>query len=73
MNRKTFWRLIDDAREASGDDHERLVELLVLALARHQPEEIARAALFLATEESSFITGAELFVDGGRNQILASR
>ena len=30
-----------------------------------QPEEIARAALFLASGESSFMTGSELFVDGG--------
>ncbi len=29
------------------------------------PDEIARAALFLATEDSSFITGAVLAVDGG--------
>jgi NAD(P)-dependent dehydrogenase (short-subunit alcohol dehydrogenase family) len=32
-------------------------------------EEIATAALFLASADSSFITGAELFVDGGTAQI----
>src|SRR6478609_365359 len=30
-----------------------------------QPEEIARAALYLASDESSFMTGSALLVDGG--------
>jgi len=30
-----------------------------------QPEEIASAALFFASDESSFVTGADLLVDGG--------
>jgi NAD(P)-dependent dehydrogenase (short-subunit alcohol dehydrogenase family) len=32
-------------------------------------EEIAKAALFLACDDSSFVAGIELFVDGGRGQI----
>lgn len=34
-----------------------------------QPEDIAKAALFLASDDSTFITGIELFVDGGAGQI----
>ncbi len=34
-----------------------------------QPEEIATAALFLASHDSSFVNGIELFVDGGTAQI----
>ena len=33
------------------------------------PDEVASAALFLASDQSTFITGIELFVDGGSAQI----
>jgi NAD(P)-dependent dehydrogenase (short-subunit alcohol dehydrogenase family) len=33
------------------------------------PNEIAAAALFLASDDASFVNGAELFVDGGQAQV----
>jgi len=34
-----------------------------------EPEEVAKVALFLASDDSSFVTGIELFVDCGRGQV----
>lgn len=34
-----------------------------------EPDEIAKAAVFLASDDASFVNGIELFVDGGQRQI----
>ena len=53
---------------ASDEVRETLTNLIPLGrLAR--PDEVAAAALFLASDESSFTTGGELCVDGGMAQV----
>jgi NAD(P)-dependent dehydrogenase (short-subunit alcohol dehydrogenase family) len=60
------------ALSSSEDTHREMIKFAetTTPLGRlGDPDEIASAALFLASEDSSFVTGIELFVDGGSAQI----
>ncbi len=53
-------------REVMGEDGRRYVASKVAGLKRMgQPEEVAAMVAFLASEDSSYCTGAEFVVDGG--------
>lgn len=51
-----------------SEDEARLTRRVPLGRAA-QPEEVARLALFLASDESSYATGAEFVIDGGLNAL----
>lgn len=57
-----------DQTFANPDDRKGLTSTVTMGrLGR--PEELAKAVLFLASSDASFITGIELFVDGGAAQV----
>ena len=59
--------LVPDPEQAAGFRRQLAAQVPLGRLGR--PEEIAAAVVFLASEQSSFITGSSLYVDGGLNQI----
>ena len=52
-----------------GQERIRLVSTVTPLGRLGTPDEVAKAVVFLASDDSSYITGSELFVDGGFAQI----
>ena len=62
---ETYWRSFEDPAE----ERKRVTSLHPVGRLG-LPEDVAAAALFLAADESSFITGESLVVDGGRSIVF---
>jgi NAD(P)-dependent dehydrogenase (short-subunit alcohol dehydrogenase family) len=52
-----------------GEQRRKMISAAVPLGRFGKPEEIARAVVFLASDDASYITGTELFVDGGFAQV----
>jgi len=52
-----------------GEERRKLLSTMVPMGRLGTPDEIAKAVVFLASDDSSYVTGGELFVDGGLAQV----
>src|SRR5713226_6501161 len=57
------------ASSETGEQRRKVISNAVPLGRFGRPEEIAKAVVFLASDDSSYITGTELFVDGGFAQV----
>lgn len=57
------------ASSETGKERKRMIEKLTPLGRLGEPDEIAKAVVFLASGDSSYVSGIELFVDGGFAQV----
>ena len=57
------------ASSETGEERKKMITTAVPLGRFGTPDEIAKAVVFLASDDSSYITGTELFVDGGFAQV----
>ena len=57
------------ASAASGEQRKKMISSVTPLGRFGTPDEIAKAVVFLASDDASYITGTELFVDGGFAQV----
>jgi NAD(P)-dependent dehydrogenase (short-subunit alcohol dehydrogenase family) len=57
------------ASSETGQQRAKMIAAMVPLGRFGRPDEIAKAVVFLASDDSSYITGIELFVDGGFAQV----
>jgi NAD(P)-dependent dehydrogenase (short-subunit alcohol dehydrogenase family) len=57
------------ASSETGDQRRKMISSAVPLGRFGTPDEIAKVVVFLASDDSSYITGTELFVDGGFAQV----
>jgi NAD(P)-dependent dehydrogenase (short-subunit alcohol dehydrogenase family) len=57
------------ASSDAGEQRKKMISSSVPLGRFGTPDEIAKGVVFLASDDSSYVTGAELFVDGGFAQV----